>query len=158
MESEVRKQKYGNGSTETEIRKWEEKPPIGAWFRNVPCRQTESVSKRCESHTDTVFSALLTHLRCESRIFGSRTAAHVAIAMSRMCMWQPDTNQDKRWVHGPTMWALRSWNVLTVHDADASVVIVRLQWLYQLQNYSETLANTVVSERDQDKTTRTVSF
>ena len=41
-------------------------------------------------------------------------------------------------------------------DADASVVIVRLQWLNQLQNYSrDTL--TVVSEGDQDKTTRTVS-
>ena len=27
--AEVRKPKYGNGSTETEIQKWEEKPPIG---------------------------------------------------------------------------------------------------------------------------------
>ena len=27
--AEVRKRKYGNGSTETEVRKWEEKPPLG---------------------------------------------------------------------------------------------------------------------------------
>ena len=26
--AEVRKPKYGNGSTETEVRKWEEKPPL----------------------------------------------------------------------------------------------------------------------------------
>ena len=52
-------------------------------------------------------------LACKT-VFGSRTAAHVAIAMSRKCMWQPDPNQDKRWVNGPTMWALCSWNVLIV--------------------------------------------
>ena len=33
-ETEVRKRKYGNGNTE--VRR---KPPIGAWFTNVPCRQ-----------------------------------------------------------------------------------------------------------------------
>ena len=47
-------------------------------------------------------------LRCESRIFGSRTAASVAITNCAMCMWQPDPNQDKWWVHEPTMWALCS--------------------------------------------------
>ena len=29
VENAERKLKYGNGSTETEIWKWEEKPPIG---------------------------------------------------------------------------------------------------------------------------------
>ena len=44
-------------------------------------------------------------------------------------------------------------------DADASVVIVRLQWLStsRYKTTPETQANTVVSERDQDKTTCTVS-
>ena len=28
--AEVQKPKYGNESAETEVRKWEEKPPIGA--------------------------------------------------------------------------------------------------------------------------------
>ena len=44
-------------------------------------------------------------------------------------------------------------------DADASVVIVRLQWLStsSYKTTPETQANTVVSEQDQDKTTRTVS-
>ena len=48
-------------------------------------------------------------------------------------------------------------------DTDASVVVVLLQWLNQLQNYSRDtskyspLHRGVVSERDQDKTTHTVS-
>jgi len=29
--TEVQKPKYENGSTETEVRKWEEKLPIGFW-------------------------------------------------------------------------------------------------------------------------------
>ena len=56
------------------------------------------------------------------------------------------------------MWALCSCNVLTASDADASVAIVRLQWLStRYKTTPETQGNTVVSERDQDKTTRTVS-
>ena len=40
-------------------------------------------------------------------------------------------------MRGPTMWALCSWNLQYLDsDTDASVVIVLLQWLNQLQNYS----------------------
>ena len=71
-------------------------------------------------------------------------------------MWKPDL---RLWtaasvsqpcgLYAPGM----SWS-----DADASVVIVRLQWLStSYKTTPETQANTVVSERDQDKTTRTVS-
>ena len=74
-------------SAETEVRKWEEKPPISVWCLIDsrmcvlrPCRQKGAQS-----------------LRCESRVFGSRTVASVTIAM---CMWQPEPNQDQRWVHG----------------------------------------------------------
>ena len=45
-----RKPKYGNRSMKTEIQKWEEKTRLSvAWLMNVPCRQTVTVSKRCES-------------------------------------------------------------------------------------------------------------
>ena len=50
----------------------------------------------------------------ESWIFDSRNVASVAITNCAMCMWEPDPNQDKRRVHGPTMWALCSWNDLKV--------------------------------------------
>ena len=64
----------------------------------------------------------------EPRIFGSRTAASVAIDM---CMWQSDPNQDKRANHvGSTLLECIG------SDADASVVIVLRQWLNQLWNYS----------------------
>ena len=45
--AEVRKRKYGNGSTE--VRRKVADTAIGAWFTNVPCRQRVTVSKRCES-------------------------------------------------------------------------------------------------------------
>jgi len=44
-------------------------------------------------------------LRCESRIFGSRTAPSVAITNCAMCMWKPEQNQEKRWVHEPTKYS-----------------------------------------------------
>ena len=74
----------------------------------------------------SVFSAFLTHEcvcwglidkrglnLCDVRA-GSWTAASIAITNCALCMWKPDPNQDKRRVHEPTMWALCSWNVLTV--------------------------------------------
>ena len=91
-------------SAETEVRKWEEKSPISVYciIDSRICVLRPCRPKGAQP------------LQCESRIFSSRTAASVTITNSAMCMWEPDPNQDKRWVHGPTMWALCSWNVLKV--------------------------------------------
>ena len=94
----------------------------------------------------SVFSALLTHecvlrpcrqkgaqsLQCESRIFSSRTAANITITNCAMCMWQPDPNQASAWANHVDSMLLECLDSY----ADASVVVVLLQWLNHLQNYS----------------------
>ena len=72
--AEVRKPKYGNGSTESEVRS-EKKSGLSVFSAFLshecglrPCRQKGGQS-----------------LQCESRIFGCRTAASVAITNCAMC-------------------------------------------------------------------------
>ena len=96
--------KCGNRSAETEVQKWEEKPPI--------C--VSAVLTHEYVCWDLVDKRGAQSLACESWIFNSRNVASVTITNCAMCMWEPDPNQDKRRVHGPTMWALCSWNDLKV--------------------------------------------
>ena len=97
----------------------------------------------------SVFNALLTHKcvcwglvdkrelnLCDVKAGSSALGLRWASLSQLMCMWQPDPNQD-RWanhVGSMLLWSLDS-------DADASVVVVLLQWLNQLKTTPETLAN-----------------
>ena len=71
-----------------------------------------------------------------ARIFGSRTAGSVAITN---CAMYVTAKPKPRQTGSPHAWANHVGSMLLEYldsDTDASVVIVLLQWLNQLQNYS----------------------